>query len=365
MNQRYEIMSSGNPETVLAHNRAYVRYDRHMSATPTTQHGSLQPRGANEILSTRTRTGHTVAGLVASWLGSFSESDNTRAAYARDLNEYLAWCTRRGLDPLALRLPEVQMYATELAASTNPRTGKPYAAATRARKLAAISSWYTYLVRAGSIDANPARDAARPRYDRQHSPTATVSERQAREMLGASRDDEHPTLGREGAALAMALLIDLGIRVSELCQAELGDLGQRDGMRTLTVRMKGGKVRTRPIPAQLTSLLDEYLTARPDSTSAALLVTRDGTAVNRHQVSRLVRRVAQQAGVEMPKRITPHSMRHAFNTIARERGAALEDRRDALGHSSAAVTQLYDHVALSVTRDPAHLVASATASHDR
>ena len=334
-----------------------------MSEVLGARHGDLRTAGANEILTSTTRTGHTVAGLVASWLGSFSESSATRDAYARDLNEYLAWCTRRGLDPLALRLPEVQMYATELAAATNPRTGKPYAASTRARKLAAVSSWYTYLVRAGSIDANPARDAARPRYDRQHSPTATVSERQAREMLGASRDGEHPTLGREGAALAMALLVDLGIRVSELCQAELGDLGQRDGVRTLTVRMKGGKVRTRPVPAQVATLLDDYLAHRPDSTSSALLLTRGAAPINRHQVVRLVRRVAEQAGVEVPRRITPHSMRHAFNTIARERGAALEDRRDALGHSSAAITQLYDHVALSVTRDPAHLVAAATASN--
>jgi integrase/recombinase XerD len=55
-------------------------------------------------------------------------------------------------------------------------------------------------------------------------------------------------------------------------------------------------------------------------------------------------------------------MRHTFNTIARQHGAALEDRRDALGHSSAAITQLYDHVALSLSRDPAHLVAEATRS---
>lgn len=318
-----------------------------------------------EILASTTRTGHTVAGLIAAWLGSFAESSDTRAAYARDLNEYVAWCARRKLDPLALRLPEVQMYATELAATPNPRTGRSYAASTRARKIAAISSWYTFLVRAGTIDANPARDAARPRYDRRHSPTASVSERQARSMLSASRAEEHRTLGRDGAALAMVLLVDLGIRVSELCQANLGDLGQRDGVRTLTVRMKGGNVRTRPIPSQISALLDSYLGTRPHSgDTTALLVTNAGHRVNRHQILRLVQRTAAQAGVEMPQRITPHSMRHAFNTIARERGAALEDRRDALGHSSAAITQLYDHVALSVTRDPAHLVAAATASHD-
>ncbi|MFB9566571.1 tyrosine-type recombinase/integrase [Saccharopolyspora hordei] len=314
-----------------------------------------------ELLATTTRTGHTVSALVSAWLGSFTDSADTRAAYARDLREYLTWCTRRELDPLEVRLPEVQMYATELAAATNPRTGRPFAASTRARKLAAISSWYTFLVRAGAIDANPARDAARPRYDRRHSTTASVSEQQAAQMLDRSRDYAHRTLGPQAAALAMMLLIDLGIRVSELCNADLADLGQRDGMRVLTVRMKGGKVRTRPIPAPLEPILDDYLRTRPsDADTTALLVTRTGRRVNRHQIYRLVQTLAARAGVPAPQRITPHSMRHAFNTIARERGAALEDRRDALGHSSAAITQLYDHVALSVTRDPAHLVAGAT-----
>ena len=319
-----------------------------------------QPDDTGRILASATRTGHTVSALVAAWLGSFTESQDTRAAYGRDLREYLAWCARRELDPLVVRLPEVQMYATELAAATNPRTGRAYAASTRARKLAAVSSWYTFLVRAGAIDANPARDAARPRYDRRHSTTTSVAERQATAMLAASRESNHRTLSRECTAVIMMLLIDLGIRVSEVCQANLADLGQRDGIRTLTVRMKGGKVRTRPVPAQLAPLLETYLARRPDSDEPALVVAQDGRRVNRHQVYRLVQRMAAEAGVPMARRITPHSLRHAFNTIARERGAALEDRRDALGHSSAAVTQLYDHVALSLTRDPAHLVAAAT-----
>lgn len=301
-----------------------------------------------------------MAALIAAWLGSFADSGATRAAYARDLREYVEWCTRRELDPLGVRLPEVQMYAAELAAATNPRTGRAFAASTRARKIAAVSSWYTFLVRAGAIDANPARDAARPRYDRQHSPTASVSERQAAQMLTASRDYRHRSLPPEAVALVMMLLIDLGIRVSELCHADLADLGQRDGLRVLTVRMKGGKVRTRPIPAPLVPVLDAYLAQRPDADTGALVVTRHGERINRHQIFRLVQTMAAEAGVPMPQRITPHSMRHTFNTIARERGAALEDRRDALGHSSAAVTQLYDHVAVSLTRDPAHLVAVAT-----
>ncbi|MEV5535845.1 tyrosine-type recombinase/integrase [Saccharopolyspora shandongensis] len=331
-----------------------------MSITGEARASVVGREAQTELLATPTRTGHTVAALIAAWLGSFADSGATRAAYARDLREYVEWCTRRELDPLGVRLPEVQMYAAELAAATNPRTGRAFAASTRARKIAAVSSWYTFLVRAGAIDANPARDAARPRYDRQHSPTASVSERQAAQMLTASRDYRHRSLAPEVVALVMMLLIDLGIRVSELCHADLADLGQRDGLRVLTVRMKGGKVRTRPIPAPLVPVLDAYLAQRPDADTGALVVTRRGERINRHQIFRLVQTMAAEAGVPMPQRITPHSMRHTFNTIARERGAALEDRRDALGHSSAAVTQLYDHVAVSLTRDPAHLVAVAT-----
>nr|WP_228047325.1 tyrosine-type recombinase/integrase [Saccharopolyspora sp. HNM0983] len=315
------------------------------------------------LLAEQTRTGHTVRALIASWLGSFTDSRDTRTAYARDLHEYVAWCAARDLDPLAVRLPEVQMYAAELARARNPRTGRAFAATTRARKLAAVSSFYTYLVRAGTIDANPARDAARPRYDRGHSPTTSVSAGQASAMLGSSRDYRHRTLGPEAVALVMVLLVDLGVRVSELCAADLADLAQRDGLHVLTVRMKGGKVRTRPVPEPVRPVLEAYLAARPAAADErALLVTRQGVRINRHQVHRLVQNVAARAGVAMPQRITPHSMRHAFNTIAREHGAALEDRRDALGHSSAAITQLYDHVALSLTRDPAHLVAGATSA---
>lgn len=322
------------------------------------------PRTIPAILATPTRTGHTLGALIAAWLGEACDSDATRDAYERDLKEYLTWCTRRRLDPMAVKLPEITMYGVELAATPSARTGKLLAPRSRARKLSAVSSWYSYLVRAGVLDANPAKDAKRPRYDRQHSPTSSVDQDQAKAMKDATQDTGRQRLSPSCVALTLTLLIDLGIRVSEACGANLADLGQRDGMRTIVVRMKGGKVRTRPIPAQVGPLLDAYLASRPTPATGhedALLVTTAGQRVSRHQVFRLVQRMAKLAGVLVPKRITPHAMRHTFNTIARKRGAALEDRRDALGHSSAAITQLYDHVAQSLDGDPAHLVAAATA----
>lgn len=329
---------------------------------PPIPHGDISS-SLPALLSSTTRTGHTVAALIAAWLGSKTESAATRDAYRRDLRHYLDWCTQRGLDPLAVRLPEVTMYAVALADT-------PLSAKTRARRLASVSSWYRFLVRAGVLDANPAADVERPRYDRRHSPTSSVNQAEATTMkarAGQSADlhrGRAPAIGPDCAALAMALLIDLGIRVSEACGADTADLGQRDGQRVITVRMKGGKVRTRPIPVQLAPILDAYLANRPagmdEDAERALLRTRDGHRVTRHQVYGLVQRAAAAAGVSAPHSITPHSMRHTWNTVARLAGAAVEARRDALGHSSVAITEIYDHAAQSISDDPAHLVAAAT-----
>lgn len=350
------------PQT--AHN---LGYDRFMSqAVAVVDSAAIAARAERAvILSTTTRTGHTVAQHVVAWLGSFTESPDTRDAYGRDITEYLDWCARRQLDPLTVRLPEVQMYAAEMADTTNPRTGRALSASSRARKLAAVSSWYTFLVRADAVDANPAREVRRPRFDRRHSSTASLTSTQATKVLTTGRTLAHRTLSVEAVALACALLVNLGIRVSELCNANLSDLGQREGLRTLTVHMKGGKIRVRPIPAQVAPLLDAYLAVRPapasDVDADALLLDKNGSRLSRHQVKRLTQRLAAVAEIPAPEKITPHAMRHTFNTVAKEHNAPLEERQEALGHSSADITALYDHAARSLARDPAHLVAAATA----
>lgn len=330
------------------------------------------------VLAAVTRTGDTLAALIAAWLGSFTESEHTRDAYRRDLQLYIEWCIRRDLDPLTVRLPQVQMYATEIAAATNPRTSRPYSAPTRARWLAAVSSFYTFLVRAGVLDANPARDVRRPDYDRHHTATATVNQAQAIRLKDVTRTPpertenrgRRPLLSQLCALLALSLMLDDGLRVSEVCGANLDGLGQREGLRTITVRAKGNKTRTRPIPVQLAPLLDRYLTEerRPAAgdrdATRALLLTTSGQRVNRHQLTRMVQRAARDAGVPDWQRITAHSLRHAFNSIAAAANVPLEARQRALGHSSPVITQLYDHTRTSIHRDPAHLVAAATAPHD-
>jgi site-specific recombinase XerD len=308
--------------------------------------------------------GYRLEQLAASWLAGFEA--NTAAAYRTDLGLYLGWCADHGLDPLRVGLPEVQVFGRWLSDTPSARTGKPRAPRTVARALASVSSWYTHLNRAGAMHYHPAAHAERPRYERRTSRTRGLSEAEARALCAVATTRAPRTWGPLCAQLTVHLLLDLGARVSELCNLDLHDLGHRTDhtgttWRVAQLAMKAGVVRIRPIPAQLGPLLDAWRLHRiADPGELALLVDRDGRRITRHQVAHLLVTLATAAEIPSPEEITPHSCRHAFNRIAKARGAGLEARQHALGHSSPEITQLYDDTLDSLAADPAHLVAAAT-----
>jgi site-specific recombinase XerD len=324
---------------------------------------AVSPAGTLARLDEPTRTGHTVTQLMAAWIGERCKTADTEDAYRRGLNTFIQWCTDHELDVLTIKQPEAGMYAHFLRTAIVKRTGRPYSPKSQDRNLAIVSSFYRYLYRVGAVDANPFADVQRPNAKTPARPTESLVERQATAVLATSKSITHRGLGPYLPAVIVHLMIGLGIRVSEVCKANRDSLGYHNGMRTLTVYAKGGKVLVRPIPVQIAPLIDAYRVHRPepadDDARRALFLDAKGKRVTRWQVRQMLARVAREAGVPNFERITPHSSRHTFNTVAKERGATLEDRRDALGHSSASVTQLYDHAPLSLERDPAHLVAAS------
>lgn len=305
----------------------------------------------------------SIADFTEAWLANRRLSDHTRAAYRRDVALWVAWCAERDLNPLQARFLDVNAWGRDLE-QPDPRTGRTPAVSTVARRMSAVSSWYDYLVRLGAIPVNPAAGADRPRVDRDHSPTIGMSATDATALLAAATADDR-WLGPAAPAVA-AVLVDLGVRVSEVCAVDIADLGHDSGHRTLSLRMKGGKRRRRSLPPATAVAIDRYLTARAAregltvaELDGPLFVDRHGVRVGRHMVARLVRRLASAANVADAGRITPHSLRHAWNAIARERGATLEDRQHAMGHADPRTTQRYDQQRGSLDRDPAWLVASA------
>jgi integrase/recombinase XerD len=153
--------------------------------------------------------------LVAGWLVGF-RSPNTRGAYGRDVAAWLRFCEATRLDPIEASRAHVDAWARTLDhAGASP--------ATVARKLAATSSWYSWLVSEGAMsNGSPVAHVRRPRVS-DESATLGPDRDEARALLGAA-----DALGPKYGALIALLLLN-GLRVSEAVGADIGDLDTERG----------------------------------------------------------------------------------------------------------------------------------------
>lgn len=317
------------------------------------------------------RNGHTgtlatidqLTDFTDAWLANRRLADNTRAAYRRDVLQYLAWCQATGLDPFTARWTHVNAYARHLERTpAHPKSPQPYAERSIARKLSALSSWYAFLCKMDAITANPVDHADKPKIDRDGARPRSFSESDAAALVAAAAGDER--IGPLSAAALAQVMVALGCRASELCLATVADVGYHDGGRTLALRrMKGGKSRVRGLPPAAYAAVAAMLAARPDARPGdPLFLDARGRPLDRHAVYRFVRRIARRSGVPNASTITPHSFRHAWAAAARRAKATLEARQFALGHADPRTTQGYDRADSAPAADPSHLVAAAMAA---
>jgi integrase/recombinase XerD len=317
---------------------------------------SLVPAGSGVPAPSRAGAGE----FTDAWLANRRLSPHTRAAYKRDVSGWLAWCGAGDIDPLAATFLHVNAYARHLEATA------ALAPTTLARKLSAVSSWYEFLVKLEALSANPVSGADRPRLDRDHSATVGLTPEEVDALLRAAAHATGPTAARTRAALA--LLADLGLRVSELVSLDVADLGEERGHRSVRFTGKGGKHRRRALTPGTAAAVDAYLSERAaaagvpaGSLAGPLLATASGGRLDRHALFRLVRKIARDAGIPAADRLSPHSLRHAFATTARSEGVALEDVQDAMGHADPRTTRRYDRDRHNLDRDPAYAIWAARA----
>lgn len=147
------------------------------------------------------------------------------------------------------------------------------------------------------------------------------------------------------------LLYGTGLRVSELSNLNLQhiDLAQR----IIHVESgKGNKDRMVPLPDLLVPILQEYLSSysdRPDRKDSALILNRNGTRLTPRSIQRIVKKYKKLAGLD-DKKLTPHTLRHAFATHLLSNEVDIRVIQELLGHASLSTTQLYTHVSLSHLR---------------
>ena len=208
--------------------------------------------------------------MVATWLAGY-RSARTRRAYAADLTRWLDWLAARELEPLQARRVHVDLWVRQLLDADAVDSSVT-------RRLSAVSSWYRHLAEHDLIAANPAAAVRRPRVDPDHTTTVGLDRDQARGLLAAADTGRQ----RLRSAAAVRLLLHQGLRVDELCGADVADLGHDRGHQTLTVTRKGGARSSVALPAATGAALRAYLDARairPTGPAPAAAVTpADGPA---------------------------------------------------------------------------------------
>lgn len=286
---------------------------------------------------------------VRIWLESFP-SPNTRGAYRRDVTRWLDWCDLYGVPLQDARRGDVDAYRSELEGDE----AAP-AISTVRRRLAAVSSFYIYWVSEGVLERNPAAHARRPKASRTPGSIALT--------LAQARQFVDYTDGRADAraALVIRLLLETGMRVSELCGASVGDLEVSSGHRTLMIVRKGGVKAATVLTIRTVQLLEAYLEGRA---SGPLLITANETALDRAYVRRLVRRLAREAGLpaEVCERMHPHVLRHTAATLLDEAGIPMQRIQRQLGHADIRQTELYAGHRQELEASPVYVLGSLLAA---
>ena len=256
-------------------------------------------------------------------------SGHTLRSYANDLEQFFEFCTDRlsGRPLAALTHADIRDFLGALL-----RYG--YEKRSAGRKLSSVKSFLRFLVRKGTLAANPATAVKGPRLE-QRLP-GFLTQFQVREALEIKGNDE--VIVRERAILET--LYGSGLRAAELVGLNVADVDFV--AETIRVRGKGGKERIVPLGRAEKQALDEWLARRSHRDAVPIFTNNHGERLTTRSIQNIVRKALSR--VADATATNPHSLRHAFATHLLERGADLRAVQELLGHASLSTTQIYSHV---------------------
>lgn len=271
-------------------------------------------------------------------------SNNTLAAYKRDLAAYEADLSRTGItEPALISSASVSAFVQHL----RTRDEGALTASSLARMLSSVRGFHRFLLDEGLVETDVARDAKPPRLA-SRLPKAISIEQMAAVLAATDGDD---ILALRDKAL-LELLYATGARITEAVSLNVDDVIEGDVVRLFG---KGGKQRIVPVGSFARRAIENYLVrSRPllstrGSSTPALFLGARGMRVSRQNAWLLIRAAAERAGLEVE--ISPHTFRHSFATHLLAGGADVRVVQELLGHSSVATTQIYTLVTADTLRD--------------
>lgn len=207
--------------------------------------------------------------------------------------------------------------------------------ATLARHIAALRTFYRWLLKTGRIAVSPAETLEPPRVGRRLPRHLSVAEADAVVNVEASSD--HALRDRA----LVELLYGAGIRVAEASGLDRRDVDFATGL--VDVRSaKGKKARRVPLGEPGLKAVRAWLDSRSDASEAMFLNAR-GQRMSTRSMHRVVRDLGRLAGVDG---LHPHALRHSYATHMLDAGADLRGIQELLGHENLSTTQRYTHVSV-------------------
>ncbi|HZN57296.1 MAG TPA: tyrosine recombinase [Planctomycetota bacterium] len=262
-------------------------------------------------------------------------SPNTLAAYRADLRSFAA-SLPSDLAGAPRHIREKQVFEFLVAERKRGRGVNSVR-----RSLAALRTFFKFLVRERAADANPARDVDNPRTWERLPNFLQIAEVDRLLSAIASSGSRYPL--RDTALLE--LVYATGLRVGEVIGLRLDSL--RSDLGILRCFGKGSKERIVPVSRRALAAVARYVAdERPSlvrrSSSQSLFVSRGGKPLGREVVNAFLKKYARLAGLS--GRISPHVLRHSFATHMLQGGADLRVVQEILGHAKVDTTEIYTHL---------------------
>ena len=262
-------------------------------------------------------------------------SDNTLKAYRSDLEKFGDWAQGHAKSIMAIRREDVLRYLSH-------RMDKGLKARSTARCLSCLRALYRYLLREKMLSYDPTLRIENPKLGRPLPETLT--ERDVEYLLAAP--DINTSLGVRDRTM-LEVLYACGLRVSELTNLKLSEINLRQGV--IRIVGKGSKERLVPMGEESIIWVNRYLAEarlellKRDLAQDCVFPSNRGVAMTRQTFWYRIKAHAETAGIQ--KKLSPHTLRHAFATHLLNHGADLRVVQLLLGHSDLSTTQIYTHVA--------------------
>lgn len=266
-------------------------------------------------------------------------ADNTIAAYRNDLTQFLRYLEQQ--DHQYSSWAEVDKN-TIINYVLNLKE-REYTSSTVARKVAAIKSFFHYLMAEKVIVDDPTATLDSPKV-KKRLPKA-ISREDIERLLAATAEGKSAKSQRDHALLEM--LYASGMRVTELVSLDVSDVNLASG----TVRVRGKKASSKeriiPVGDRALDALQTYLNKGRmqlvrDPEERALFLNHRGQRLTRQGLWLIIKHYVDEVGIS--EDVTPHTLRHSFAAHKLSQGKSLQDIQKLLGHANISTTQVYQHV---------------------